>query len=216
MGVHVALVGRNSRCKTNFLRAAASSENSIAETALETTVWWTSKFAPRQADDLAQAPAHGFSPDGERLLQAQLTQVTAADIALDGGSESTPSAVLLVVPAGLVFYKGQPKLCAGFPSPVKAVVGRFKDRLGSSSRIPIAVAVSVDTEDVAVVPSPAKAFLELVTEELAADNIPVVAVSPRTELWLREQECEGGRVSYQRGQSSFRVRLTNISCIALR
>jgi len=97
---------------------------------------------------------------------------------------------------------------------VMAAVIRLRERFGGR-RVQFAVALSVDCEDegglgLAAIAS-AKAFIRSVQEELEAEGVPVVAVTPRTELWLREQEEEGGRVSYRRGDSQFRVRATAIA-----
>lgn len=224
LGVRVALIGRNSRCKSLFSKAASSSDKRLPDTASDTEVWWTSPLAPREAD-LAQSPEHGFAPSGERLLPAQLNHASAAsvlgeestqgdgdgceppvaDAARPGAGEATP-AVLVVVGAEVAFHKGYPRPNRGGVTPVKAAVSRVRERLGGG-QVPLAVAVSVDVEwDGGPSQSTAiKAFLESAKDEMALEGVPAVAVSPRTELWLREQESEGGRVSYRRGDSQFRV-----------
>lgn len=204
----VALLGRKSRCKSLFLKAASSSEIMIADAALETEVWCTSDFAPTQTD-LVQAPEHGFSPSGDRIIPAKLKHLSAADLDGDFKGSGCCPAILLVLQADMVFHKGLPRQNrAGDLNPVKAAVCRTRERLGAGDHIPFAVAVSVDTEDNGTVrldSSSVKSFLESVKEEMSVEGVPVVAVSPRTELWLREQESEGGRVSYRRGDSHFRV-----------
>lgn len=210
--VSVALIGRNSRCKSLFLQAACTSDNPLSDSTFQTEAWWTVGFAPKEAD-LAQAPVYGFSPFGERLLPAQLRHVSAAEVVgeegkCDADGCGPPPAILLVVSADVVFHKGRPRPSKGGVTSVKAAVSRARERLGSG-QFPLAVAVSVDVEDDEGqgglhLPS-AKAFLSTVKDEMAAEGVPVVPVSPRTELWLREQQSEGGRVSYRRGDSHFRV-----------
>lgn len=213
-GVDVALIGRNSRCKTLFLKAA-SRQSSLSATALETEATWTSNLAPKQGD-LDQFPQHGFSPSGERLLWARLSHLSAAEIfgeeskhsSGDGNGESSCQPILLVVPADVAFYKGKPRVSRDGMNPVMAAVVRLRERFGGRC-VRFAVALSVDCEDegdvgLAATPS-VKAFVRSVQQELEVEGIPVVAVTPRTELWLREQEEEGGRVSYRRGDSQFRV-----------
>eukprot|EP00903_Cladosiphon_okamuranus_P013173 g12286.t1 len=210
-GVCVALVGRNSRCKTLFMKAASSAATAaISDTTLEEEVSWTSTFTPKQSD-LAQVPEHGFSPFGERLLSAWLAHVSAAEIF---GEESTRSGkdfcdpLLLVVPAEVAFHKGRPRPSRGGVSPVKAAADRLRERFGGR-HVPFAIALSVDFENggefgLATMTS-VEAFVSSVKDEMALEGVPVVAVTPRTELWLREQEEEGGRVSYRRGDAQFRV-----------
>lgn len=224
-GVNVSLIGRKSRCKLAFLRASSSSDNPIADTATQATSWWTPDFAPRQTD-LVQAPVHGFSPSGERLLPAGLRSVSVADIvdeeSITATNDSKPwasSTVLLLVSADVVFHRGQPRTTrAGGSNPVKAAVVHARERLGGGDKVKLAVAVSVDVEDDGagkLVPSVIRCFLDEVRDDKELEGVPISVVSPRTELWLREQESEGGRVSYRRGDSSFRVRL-NESCDVLR
>ncbi|CAN0178796.1 unnamed protein product [Ectocarpus sp. 12 AP-2014] len=224
LGVRVALIGRNSTCKSLFLKAASSSDRLLPDTASDAEVWWTSPLAPREAD-LAHNPEHGFAPSGERLLPAQLNHASAAsvlgeeskqsdgdrceqavaDAARQGAGEATP-AVLMVVGAEMAFHKGYPRPNRGGVTPVKAAVSRVRERLGGG-QVPLAVAVSFDVEwDGGPSQSTAmKAFLESVKDEMALEGVPIVAVSPRTELWLREQKSEGGRVSYRRGDYQFRI-----------
>lgn len=124
----------------------------------------------------------------------------------DDGSERYP-AILVIVSADMVFHKGQPRPSRGGSNAVKDAVFRTRERLGGA-HIPFAVAVSVDVDDEPggkLVLSSVKTFIRSMKDELAVDGVPVVAVSPRTELWLREQESEGGRVSYRRGDDHFRV-----------
>lgn len=209
-GFRVALIGRNSKCKSRFLKAA--SKKPLSETTLDTEAWWTSTCTPKEAD-LAQGPEYGFSPSGERLLSARLRHVSASDI-FRGESKSSGDGgccepILLVVPAEVAFHKGQPRPSRGGVNPIKAVVARTRERLGGG-QVPFAVALSVDFEDEGYVDSIAttaavKAFIGDM-KEMDLEGVPVVAVTPRTELWLREQESEGGRVSYRHGDSSFRVR----------
>lgn len=210
-GVHVALVGRNSRCKTLFLKAAASSDTAaVSDTTLETEASWTSTFTPKQ-NYLAQVPEHGFSPFGERLLPARLSHLSAAEIfgeesKLSGEDYCDP--ILLVVPADVAFHKGRPRPSRGGVSPVKAAADRLRERFGGRD-VPFAVALSIDFENggefgLATMTS-VNAFISSAKEEMALEGVPVVAVTPRTELWLREQEEEGGRVSYRRGDAQFRV-----------
>lgn len=210
----VALIGRNSRCKSRFLEAASSSDKP-QDAGVDTPVeaWWTSTFAPAEGG-LAQVPEHGFSPAGERLFSARLSHVLAADIS---GKESKNNRdgsccepILLVVPAEVAFHKGQPRPSRVGVNPIKAVVARTRERLGGE-QVSFAVALSVDFADEecfdSIAPTAAvKAFVSSVKDEMEVEGVPVVAVTPRTELWLREQESEGGRVSYRRGDSSFRVR----------
>lgn len=203
MGMLTVLVGRNSSCKTSFLQAASASEKQIADTALEILAWFSTNVAPRQGD-LQQTPDNGFSPKGERLLPTQLKHTSVADI--PGESRDTgPPAVLLVVAAEVAFFRGRPRPSCDGLNPVKAAVSRVQERLGSD--LPFAVAVSIDTQEAGgkLVAALAKSFIASIREDLASGGVPVVAVSPRTELWLREQEREGGRVSYRRGDSTFRV-----------
>lgn len=202
-GFAVALVGRNSRCKTAFLQGASCSETPIPPNSNETRAWLTTGIAPREGD-LTQAPANGFSPAGERLLSVQLKHASVGDIPAEG-LDTVPPAILLVVAAELVFYRGKPRPCRAGVNPVRAAVTRFQERLGGST--PFAVAVSVDVEETEdqLMPTSAKSFLATIKGELAGDGIPVVPVSPRTEIWLLEQQSEGGRVSYRRGDTNFRV-----------
>ncbi|CAM9170099.1 unnamed protein product [Hapterophycus canaliculatus] len=200
--IKVALIGRNSRCKALFLKAASSSEQPLPATTVETESRWTCEWAPRERD-LAQAPEHGFSPTGERFLSAQLSLASATDVVREEGDRKS-DAVLLVVSAEIVFHLGQPRPTRGGVNPVKAAVIRTRERLGGG-QIPFAVAVSVDVQEDHGPSSAVKAFLISMKNEMAEEGIPVVAVSPQTELWLREQESEGGRVSYRRGDSHFRI-----------
>lgn len=212
VGVCVALVGRNSRCKTLFLKAASSSDTAaVADSALETATAWTSTLTPKQTD-VAQVPEHGFSPSGERLLSARLSHSSAAEVF---GEESKHSSdndccepIILVVPADFVFHKGRPRPSRGGVSPVKAAVNRLRERFGGR-QVPFAVALSVDFDGVGecgpATMASVKAFVDSAKDEMAVEGVPVVAVTPRTELWLREQRGEGGRVSYRRGDSYFRV-----------
>lgn len=209
----VALIGRNSKCKTRFLQAAASSDKPLSDTTLDTKAFWTSTLAPREAG-LAQAPEHGFSPSGERLFSARLSHVSAADIfreeSKNGGDACCCEPILLVVPAEVAFHNGQPRSSRGGVNPIKAAVVRTRERLGGG-QAPFVVALSVDVEDeggvgsIARTAAAVKAFVGSVKDEMDHEGVPVVAVTPRTELWLREQESEGGRVSYRRGDSNFRV-----------
>lgn len=201
-GFTVALVGRTSRSKTAFLQAASSTESPISADNNETRVWYTSSIAPRE-DDLTQAPANGFSPAGERLLSVQLKHASVGDISGEG--LDTPPAILLVVAPELVFCKGRPRPSRTGVNPLRAAVTRFQERLGGP--MPFAVAVSIDVEeaDDQLMPTLDKSFLATVKAELEGDHIPVVLVSPRTEMWLLEQQREGGRVSYRRGGTDFRV-----------
>lgn len=201
VGIDVALIGRNSRCKTAFLKAASASD--LANDALEAQVWWTSSFTPSRTD-LVQAPEHGFSPSGNRLLPARLRHTLAADVMQTSKEHNEP--LLLVMSADAIFHKG--KLRSGGaqgPSCVHAVVSRMKERFRGHK--PFAVALSVDIDEIGekTVSSAVKTILASVKEELALDGVPVVAVTPQTELWLREQVGEGGRVSYTRGDTYFRV-----------
>lgn len=216
--VHVALVGRNSRCKTLFMKAASSSgTSSVLDTTLETQASWTSNLTPKQAD-LAHVPEHGFSPSGERLLSARLSHLSAAEIF---GEESKHSGqdgcgpILLIVPADVAFHKGRPRPSRGGVSPVKAAADRLRERFGGR-HVPFAVALSVDFENGGESGLPTtesfKAFVSCAKEEMALEGVPVVAVTPRTELWLREQEEEGGRVSYRRGDAQFRVSCPSCVC----
>lgn len=200
--INVALIGRNSRCKALFFKAASSSEQPLPDTTEVTEARWTCDFAPRESD-LAQSPEHGFSPAGERFLPAQLSLASAADVVGEEGKLGG-DAILLVVPAEIAFHQGRPRPSRGSVNPVNAAVSRTRERLGGS-QIPFAVAVSVDVEEDKGLSPDVKAFLSAVKDEMAHEGVPVVAVSPRTELWLREQESEGGRVSYRRGESYFRV-----------
>lgn len=218
----VALIGRNSSCKSRFLKAASSSDKPLSDTNLDTEASWTSTSTPTETD-LAQAPEHGFSPSGERLFSARLSHVSVADIfgeeSKNSGDDCCCEPILLVVPAEVAFYKGQPRASRDGVNPIKFVVARTRERLGGG-QVPFAVALSVDFEDEGCVDSIAptaavKAFVGCMKEEMELEGVPLVAVTPRTELWLREQESEGGRVSYRRGDSSFRVscrcQLTNVS-----
>ena len=210
-GLSVALIGRNSNCKALFLKAASSSEKPMSDLTTQTDAWWTPIYLPGlRESDIVQSPAHGFSPSGERLLHAQLKHISVAEVveeekARDG---SYRSALLLLVPAEMVFHNGRPRPGKGAVALVKAAVSRARERLGSGEA-PIAVAVSVDAQKddgKGQLPSSSvKPLLDFVKDEMAAEGVPVVAVSPRTELWLLEQESEGGRVSYRRGDSQFRV-----------
>ena len=220
-GVSVALIGRNSKCKALFLKAASSSEQPVSDATTQIDVWWTPSYVPGLTEaDIVQAPVHGFSPSGERLLQAQLRHVSVAEIvemkAKEGGGSGgggryhSHPALLLLVSADMMFHNGRPRPGRGAVNLVKAAVSRARERLGSSEA-PIAVAVSVDVQEEGgkgqqiSSSSSVKALLSSVKDEMGADGVPVIAVSPRTELWLREQEREGGRVSYRRGDSQFRV-----------
>lgn len=216
----VALLGRNSNCKGRFLKAASTKP--LSDTTLDAEAWWTSTFTPKEAD-LAQAPEYGFSPAGERLLSARLSHVSASDIFKsernNSGDECCCEPILLVVPAEVAFHKGQPRPSRGGVNPIKAIVARTRERLGGG-QVLFAVALSVDFEDEgcvdSIVPTAAvKAFIGSMKDEMDLEGVPLVAVTPRTELWLREQESEGGRVSYRRGDSSFRVschsELTHVS-----
>lgn len=210
-GVRVALVGRNSRCKTLVLKAASSSDTAaVSDTTLATEASWTSTLTPKQTD-LAQVPEHGFSPFGERLLSARLNHLSAADIFGEESKHSRDYAcepILLIVPADVAFHKGRPRPSRGGVNPVKAAVDRLRERFGGR-HVPFAVALSVDFEDgegFGPAVESVKALISSAKEEMALEGVPVVAVTPRTELWLREQEGEGGRVSYRRGDSQFRVR----------
>lgn len=200
VGIDVALIGRNSRCKTAFLKAASISD--LANDALEANVWWTSSFTPSRTD-LVQAPEHGFSPSGHRLLPARLRHTSAADVVQTDKEYHEP--LLLLMSADAIFHKGKLKSGgADGPSCVHAVVSRMKERLGHK---PFAVALSVDIDEIGdkTVASAVKTILASVKQDLAIGGVPVVAVSPKTELWLREQVGEGGRVSYTRGDTYFRV-----------
>lgn len=207
--VHVALVGRNSRCKTLFLKAASSSDAAaVSDTTFETEASWTSTLIPKQTD-LTQVPEHGFSPFGERLLSARLSHLSAAEIfGEESKYEDCCDPILLVVPADIAFHKGRPRPSRGGVSPVKAAADRLRERFGDRP-VPFAVALSVDLENGGGVglstTASVKAFVSSAKDEMALEGVPVVAVTPRTELWLREQEAEGGRVSYRRGDSQFRV-----------
>lgn len=174
--VEVALIGRNSTCKSSFLKAACSADTPPAKTTPpEAQVWWTPTFAPRQTE-LVQAPVHGFSSSGERLLPARLRQVSAAEVS--GGEEGERGiAILLVLAADVVFHKGQPRPSRGGSNPVKAAVSRTRDRLGGG-QVPFAVAVSVDVEDGAeLVPSTVKVFLASVRGQ---DGVPMKATQTRS------------------------------------
>ena len=218
MGVRVALVGRNSRCKTLFLKAA-SSDTAVSDTTLETEASWTSTLTPKQTD-LAQVPEHGFSPFGERLLSTRLSHMSAAEIfgresKHSGEDYSSCDAMLLVVPADVAFHKGRPRPSRGGVNPVKAAADRLRERF-EGRHVPFAVAVCVDFENGAefglATMTSVKAFLSSVKNEMALEGVPVVEVTPRTELWLREQEQEGGRVSYRRGDTQFRVSCHRLCC----
>lgn len=224
-GVDISLIGRKCRCKLSFLKASSSSDNPISDTETQATARWTPDFAPRQTQ-LVQAPVHGFSPSGDRLLPARIKSVSVTDIVEEEKSkaatgDSSPcasSVVLLLVSADVVFHRGQPRTTCGRGStnPVKAAIVHARERLGGG-KVKLAVAVSVDVEDDGVgklVPSVVRSFLGGVRDDEELKGVPVLAVSPRTELWLRQQESEGGRVSYRRGDSSFRVSL-NRSCVAM-
>lgn len=205
VGIDVALIGRNSRCKTAFLKAASISE--LASDTLEAKVWWTSSFTPSRTD-LVQAPEHGFSPSGYRLLPARLRHRSAADVVQTDKEHHEP--LLLLMSADAIFHKGKLKSGgADGPSCVHAVVSRMKERFGGNK--PLAVALSVDIDEIGekTVASNVKMILASVKQELAIGGVPVVAVSPKTELWLREQVGEGGRVSYTRGDTHFRVSSSN-------
>lgn len=210
-GVRVALVGRNSRCKTLFLKAASSSDTAaVSDTTLETEASWTSTLVPKQTD-LDQVPEHGFSPFGERLLPARLSHLSAAEIFAEEATHSRDDdcdPILLVVPADVAFHKGRPRPSRGGVNPVKAAADRLRERFGGR-HVQFAVALSVDFDDGGEF-GPAKnatvkAFVSSARDEMALEGVPVVAVTPRTELWLREQQGEGGRVSYRRGDAQFRV-----------
>lgn len=218
-GVHVALVGRNSRCKTLFMKAASPSDTSaVPVTTSETEASWTSNLTPKQAD-LAQVPEHGYSPGGERLLLARLSHLSAADIFGEENEHSGDDScgpILLVVPADVAFHKGRPRPSRGGVSPVKAAADRLRERFGGR-HVPFAVALSVDFENggefgLATTTS-VEAFISSAKDEMALEGVPVVAVTPRTELWLREQEEEGGRVSYRRGDAQFRVSCHRTSAV---
>lgn len=201
MGIHVAVLGRNSRCKTNFLRAAFATEEQAADDSLlDVPAWWTCDFAPKDVD-FEQAPLHGFTPTGQRLLLARLRQETAANIADKTDEISSP--ILLILAYDVVFCRGQPRSSQVDENPIRAAATRLKKRLGGN--VPFAIAVSIDAEGHSLEQTQAKSYLSSIADGLAAEGTPMVAVSPRTELWLREQESEGGRVSYRPGQSSFRV-----------
>lgn len=104
--------------------------------------------------------------------------------------------------------------CPHLPASDADANARDQERLGSST--PLAVAVSVDVEEAGgskLVPAAVKSFLATTKGELAGNGIPLVPVSPATEMWLREQQNEGGRISYRRGDSSFRV---SAHCTVLR
>lgn len=187
----------------------------MSDATTQTDVWWTPSYIPGLTEaDIVQAPEHGFSPSGERLLHAQLRHVSAAEIveekAKKGGGGCHPhTALLLLVSGDMMFHNGQPRPARGAINLVKGAVSRARERL-SSGDAPIAVAVSVDVQEEGrkgqqLSSSSVKVFIGSVKDEMAAEGIPVVAVSPRTELWLREQESEGGRVSYRRGDCHFRV-----------
>lgn len=220
-GLSVALIGRNSKCKALFLKAAASSEKAMSDATTQADVWWIPSYMPGLTEaDIVQAPVHGFSPSGERLLHAQLRHVSVAEIVEEeakegggggGGGCHPHPALLLLVSADMMFHNGRPRPVPGAVNSVKAAVSRARERLGSSEA-PIAVAVSVDVQEeggkgqqLSSSSSTVKALVGSVKDEMAAQGVPVVAVSPRTELWLREQESEGGRVSYRRGDSQFKV-----------
>ena len=196
-GVNIALIGRKSSCKTAFLKAASTYD--LVDDALEARVWWTSSFAPNRAD-LIQTPEHGFCPSGNRLLPARLSHLTAVDVAEI--EEERRGAILLVLSADFIFYKGKPR--AG-GSCIHTAASRTKERLGL--QVPFAIAASVDMDEIGEqqVASTVKTFLTSVKEDLAVEGIPVIAITPRTELWLREQVSEGGRVSYIPGGKHFRV-----------
>lgn len=223
-GMDISLIGRKSRCKLTFFRASSSSDNPISNIATtQVPAWWTPDFAPRQTH-LVQAPVHGFSPSGDRLLPARIRSVSVADIIEEESKTAAGDikpcascAVLLLVSADVVFHRGQPRTTRGRGSnPVKAAVVHARERLGGD-KVKLAVAVSVDVEDDGagkLVPSVVRSFLDEVRDDKELEGVPVLAVSPRTELWLRQQESEGGRVSYRRGDSNFRVRL-NQSCDAM-
>lgn len=222
-GVDISLIGRKSRCKLSFFRASSSSDNPISDAATQVTAWWTPDFAPRQTH-LVQAPVHGFSPSGDRLLPARIRSVSVADVieeeiktAAGDIKPCASCAVLLVVSADVVFHRGQPRTTRGRGSnPVKAAVVHARERLGGD-KVKLAVAVSIDVEDDGVgklVPSVIRSFLGELRDDKELQGVPILAVSSRTELWLRQQESEGGRVSYRRGDSNFRVRL-NQSCDAM-
>ncbi|CAM9409137.1 unnamed protein product [Scytosiphon promiscuus] len=201
-GISVALIGRKSSCKALFLKAASSSEQPLSDTAVATEAEWTSNLAPRESD-LPQAPEGGFSAAGERFLPAQLSHVSAVDVVGDEGKVEV-DAVLLLVSAEAAFCKGQPRPSRGGMNAVREAVIRTRERLGGG-HAPFAVAVSVDLPEDLGLSSAVKTFISSVKDEMAQDGVPVVAVSPQTELWLREQQSEGGRVSYRRGDSHFRI-----------
>ncbi|CAN0522246.1 unnamed protein product [Laminaria digitata] len=217
-GVSVALIGRRSMCKCSFLDAASSSEKAMS--GAQRDVWWTPSYIPGLSEaDIVQAPAHGFSPAGERLLHAELRKTSAADIVEGeakegsggggGGGCHPHPALLLLVSADVMFHCGRPRPGRDSVTLVKAMVSGARERLGNSDAR-IAVAVSVDVQDgswswLLCSPESVKEMLNSVKNEMAKEGVPVVAVSPRTELWLREQESEGGRLSYRRGASEFRV-----------
>lgn len=215
MSVEVALIGRNSKCKTSFLKAAHHpSDSPLPDFKLEAEGRWTPTFAPKQTD-LLHTSAHGFAPSGERFLPVRVRHTSAADILEEDGhddgdlakSARSCSATLLVVPAEIIFKDGKLRGSRTSVNLVQAAVSRARERVGRE-RAQLAVAVSIDVEGDAMSTldsSSTKAFLDTMKRALAIEGIPVVAVSPRTELWLREQQNEGGRVAYSQGDSQFRV-----------
>eukprot|EP00752_Nemacystus_decipiens_P007085 g6347.t1 len=194
------------------MKAATSCSHTaaVADTPSETEASWTSNLTPKQTN-LAQVPENGFSPSGERLLSARLSHISAAEIVGEEGKhggEDDCGPILLVVPADVAFHKGRPRPSRGGVSPVKASADRLRERF-RGRHVPFAIALSVDFENggelgLAITAS-VKTFVSSAKDEMALEGVPVVAVTPRTELWLREQVEEGGRVSYRRGDSQFRV-----------
>lgn len=204
MIVDVSVIGRSSQCKTNFLRAASIPERRTSGDSSSLTVptWWTTRLSPREGD-IDQVPRDSFCSSGYRLLPARLKNHTAADV-IGEKDEVKPSSVLLVISCDLVFYCGKPRSTGDAANSVKTVVTRLKDRLGGE--IPFVVAVSIDVEYTSLETSKAKDLLSCVSSELAGLGVRMITVSPRTELWLRDQQNEGGRISYRLGASTFRVR----------
>ncbi|CAM9188807.1 unnamed protein product [Discosporangium mesarthrocarpum] len=158
-------------------------------------VFWVTSASPKM-NDVNQVAPFGFSSSGDRFMRATLSRVTAPELDKeDAAVEGRTEVALLVVESGALTAPAN-------PCPIEAAYALARGRLASP--IPIAVAVSIDSTSLK--PSAVQDRLLTARAKLASLGVPMVPVTPWGELWLLQQEQEGGRVSYCRGSSHFTVR----------
>jgi hypothetical protein len=171
----IAVLGKKSKSKEDFVACCSEQKYRVA------------------ADSLGRVcPQHAMLP--LRVLDWSIARFN------EGPTE--PAAVVLVIP-GTIFASAKSKSGAA-ASCVQAVQG-LRQRLAQPTQLPIAIVLNIDSEgrpagkdDVDSVVNEARAALRDIHEDVI-----VMAVSPRTELWLLEKRALG--LKYTAGASTFHV-----------